>query len=57
MTVTERAREILADLDTRAAYYIGKHGSRYADIYDRIWALLEPDACAEHRAGCPQGAH
>lgn len=57
MTVNERASEILRDLDENAAHYIQKFGRRYADVYDRLWALVEPDACADHRSGCPKGVH
>ncbi len=45
MTISDQLDAKLEDLEDRAAYFIGKHGSRYADIYDRLWWVRwHPDA-------------
>lgn len=57
MTVNARVRDILDNLEAHEGYYVAKWGAKYMDVYSRLWELLEPDACSEHRGGCPKGAH
>lgn len=57
MTTEGKVADKLRDLEADAGRYIQRLGGRYADVYDRLSAYTQPDACAEHPAGCGKAAH